>query len=541
MMFCKTKQGIIFKILLEDYNFNDQLFLQYYNINFSNSDIIISLLEKNKDREFELLIHMYCETSDEYFYIYAIQSKYFYRILSNENNNLKKCIKSITINSSNYLSIFSNYELEDILMRVNIYIDLIFKKTLNNIIDILINILSIAVNKFLPNVVKSIIDIVNNNNKIDFDEIYKCILDCINLNTITLVDFIYLYNLLSQNTKNSKYPIISYNIYYYIMYKISSKNIQCIQCIKNELISIFKYILDHNYIDLGEVNMRYIINSIDIPYFMTSDQKILFDMIINTINDQICKGLFKNNLISKNIEAYPIYIIDHFLLGGDWKILSINMYTSSYLYIITKILNIAPDKKIYTDKKIWTYILKTNSCDLVEKIYAITIKYNLNFLLPRILYKFINYNIIDRAIKLGIIKLDGAYNDYSVCQDICSLYNPNVITLMRFNQLGFPLSIRCYEELNKLPNCPHREWGSVCNCSNYINKDIIEYLNKNIHKDLNWQSIKNFMKFKNGLIRFFDQGDNNKLKPVNKLKAVQVFSFNRFSNHISSFYGWGKK
>jgi len=98
-----TKLTIIKQILIEDYN------IMIPSIPLSN-EYKMFLLQKIKDKEFELLINMLDEYYvDIYFCTYAIQSKYFTRLFENIDNIID-CIQEVIKNNDKL--IICRYEIE---------------------------------------------------------------------------------------------------------------------------------------------------------------------------------------------------------------------------------------------------------------------------------------------------------------------------------------------------------------------------------------------------------------------------------------------
>lgn len=523
MSYSNKKREIIFQILIDDYS------TYIESTTMLTNALITELFKKNKDKEFELLIHMI----REYFlnnnlFIYIIQSKYFSQILSVfDYQDIQCCVKLIVENVDEYgKSIFYDNEIEYALMEILRFLKLgkpwAIRETLRAI-------LKISIYQYLPKIILCVMDTINSfpsDIKKTYYEIYNWSLEYINVNNITFIKFTHLYNILPTYgiVKIIGYPleIISEKLCYNIIDHISYLELNKLLKNKYELFQIFKFILN-NY--KYSINISHIVYKMDKLNFMKSMQKELFDVLVNNMTDRF------HNYDYIDTEIYIVRNIRNIL----WNTLNRSFFLTEYLYIITKILDIVTDKKIYTKIEIWYNILEVGG-SFIDQMYGITKQYNPDFVLHKELYGAANHNDVDRLIALGIIKMDSTYDNYFVCQYICESYSDriNINTLIKFNQLGFPLSIECYKKLERPQHCPHKEWGSVCNCPpNYKSVEMFDYLNKNVTKDLNWQSVKHFMRFKMALRQFFD---NNK-----KLKANvvgQVFYVNRFAKHISSFYGY---
>ena len=326
-----------------------EILLTNYAIKINTTDIltnaiIVSLFKKNKDKEFELLVHMMREyVMENNFFIYAIQSKYFEQLVRSafDSNDVKCCAQLIIDSHIGGKSIFYDTEIENAL--------LIMIKQFKSNKYIFEPIFKIGIYYYLPNVILCVMDAIDNFST----NFYHFALDNICIETISFDKFMHLYEILSPvrlYEGDRPMNILSNKIYYKIIHYISYSNIKQLsdefhEC-QNEkdLFYIFEYLLNHH--DRLNLYIHTVVYNMYMPSFMTSNQVKFFDLLIDRLQIILHDSGF-------DVQQYVIIAVKNILYY-----FKPNEYTQEYLYIIRRILDIIPSGHIYIDEDIWHSILK---------------------------------------------------------------------------------------------------------------------------------------------------------------------------------------
>jgi len=272
----------------------------------------------------------------------------------------------------------------------------------------------------------------------------------------------------------------------------------------NSYVTCDTFILIYNYIKLimetrevcGIANGNIYINIIKTNAFM-GKEKIKF-LINNKINNDFnmysiiveFTGLNKYEYISYDVVKLIETILENLniLYGGMPKriIMEDMKKTINYIISITSIKQMNHDYDLFwrvihsfylcTHNPINNYnIFWPNIIDngyLIEKFidFLDLIKTNNKQVkIPKHLYGYINKkDVLNNLISRQLIIVD--CNNYSVCQQVCRHPDDNLSILMKFHELGFPLSYPCIENAKKINTSKFKK----------INYKILLYLREHL-------------------------------------------------------------